>query len=131
VPPHVDDCVARICAADMSTAQAAEAEIVGGAIRKVVVAGEMGAQRRIRGPARARVERHSASDESSWPQDESSWPQLEFLEGIMDAKRMTDLWNRAIGIGKCKQFSADLSRGDEILGTPRRKRPVHRRAELP
>jgi hypothetical protein len=125
----------------MSTAQAAEAEIVGGAIRKVVVAGEMGAQRRIRGPARARVERHSASDESSWPQDESSWPQLEFLEGIMDAKRMTDLWNRAIGIGKCKQFSADLSRrdeiladlsrGDEILGTPRRKRPAHRRAELP
>src|SRR5215204_7600773 len=48
-----------------------------------------------------------------------------FLEGIMDAKRMTDLWNRAIGIGKCKQFSADLSRGDEILGTPRRKRPAH------
>jgi hypothetical protein len=64
-----------------------------------------------------------------------------FLEGVMDAKRMTDLWNRAIGIGKCKQFSADLSRrdeiladlsrGDEILGTPRRKRPAHRRAELP
>lgn len=124
MPPHVDDCVARICAADMSTAQAAEAEIVGGAIRKVVVAGEIGAQRRIRGPARARVERHSASDEPSWPQ-------LEFLEGIMDAKRMTDLWNRAIGIGKCKQFSADLSRGDEILGAPRRKRPAHRRAELP
>ena len=124
MPPHVDDCVARICAADMSTAQAAEAEIVGGAIRKVVVAGEIGAQRRIRGPARARVERHSASDESSWPQ-------LVFLEGIMDAKRMTDLWNRAIGIGKCKQFSADLSRGDEILGAPRRKRPAHRRAELP